>query len=720
MLALFAALMAAGLSTPAHPTPTVPHGPGEVVKRPNIILITTDDQSVDDLRFMPFTRRLIGGQGATFTDAVAPYPLCCPARAMILTGMLSHNNGVLSNEEPSGGHAALEPLAHRTLPVWLQAAGYETTFVGKYLNGYGNSKDSSYDVPPGWSNWNGAVGSVYDYYGNTINQNGQLVDMQGTYQADITQAVTAQAIEEGAARRKPFFIWQSNLAPHGACWPREGAPCYWSKPMWHDADDNTFTDLRLPTLRRPNFNERVVADKPSHMQATSSWTGARIARMTRYHVARVRSLQAVDRNVRDTVQLLQSVGELDNTLIMFTSDNGYMLGEHRFTGKVLAYEPSLKVPFLMRGPGIPAGVKVDETAAVVDIAPTIADAAGATPLLVQDGRSLLPVANGEPGYDALAIEAGSVRGVPHGEWFYRGVRTGRYTYLHYPQSGEFELYDRQVDPHQLNNVAYRPTHRATRKALAEMLAKLRDCVGAACQSVGGPVPAPTREVAPVHPDELGRIGTARQVVTVTAGSWSSRQALGVAWQKRGRAWHVVRGPFPVQLGSRGLIGPGVARHLRGKTPAGVFGVAGAMGVLADPGTELAYRRLDRNDYWPFDPASPGTYNVFQPYRSAKASWAEALDLRWWDQRSRYRYAALMDYNLPRRVVRSAKFDQRVARLPADVRKGSFVLHVGDTVGKHGWISASQSQVRWLLRWMRPASQDTKFVVGTPTYLRSRL
>ena len=701
-------------ATPATQT-TATAAEGE---QPNIVLISTDDMNVQHLRHMPFTRRLIGGQGVTFEDAVAPNPLCCPARATMLTGQHSHNNKVATNSWPNGGQKALEPLNDRLLPVWLQAAGYDTTFVGKYLNGYGRDDG----IPPGWKTWYASVvgGGLYDYYGATYNQNGDIVDRSGEYQADITQQVTEEAIAAGAETDKPFFVWQSNLAPHGACWPNPDGSCSWAGPMWDRAENGQFTDLLLPTLTSPAFNERVVSEKPVGIRALPSMSGPRTRRLVTFHRAQVRSLQAVDRNVRDIVGQLEETGELANTLIIFTSDNGFLLGEHRASGKVLPYEPSLKVPLLMRGPGLPAGARTAETAALVDIAPTIAAAAEATPTLTVDGRSLLPVAKGERrGYGALAIEAG-LRGGDRGDWFYQGVRTGRYTYVAYPQTGERELYDRRVDPHQLNNVAYRPTYRQTRSALAEKLAELRRCVGDECLSVAASAPGPVSDGTPVHPDELGSTGRARQVVTLTASSWSTSRGTAVAWQRQGRTWRVVRGPFSVRLGRHGLTMPDRVRHLRGKTPVGTFRPATVMGLSRDPGTQQRYRRLDRDDHWPFDPRDPSTYNVFQPDRGAKATWNPALDERWSAHRSRYSYAMVMRYNLPSRVVRSARYGQQTATKPADVRKGSFVVHVGDPMGKQGWVSMPRARMRWLLTWMRPSTLDTKFVVGTPGYLRKNL
>jgi arylsulfatase A-like enzyme/L,D-peptidoglycan transpeptidase YkuD (ErfK/YbiS/YcfS/YnhG family) len=712
----------AGVTLPASTTAATEPGTAAVssavvaaADRPNIVLITTDDQAEDDLRFMPFTRRLVGGAGVTFSDAVAPFPLCCPARAMLMTGQLAHNNGVLSNRGREGGYRALQPLNERTLPVWLQKAGYRTTFTGKYLNGYGSDPT---EVPAGWDDWHGAVGGIYDFFGNTVNENGVPVDRTGSYQADLTQDVTEQAILTGAATGQPYFVYQSNLAPHAACPRTSRGGCRWSPPQPATQDVDSFQDLTLQREHDGAYNERAVADKPAYIARKAELTAGDERRMLDYQRARARSLQAVDRNVRDTVRLLEDLGELDNTVLIFTSDNGFMLGEHRAFGKILAYEPSLTIPLLMRGPGVPSGLTVDRTVSLVDVAATIADAAGARPMLEQDGRSLLRVANGARGYAAVGIEAGSVLGARAGQFFYRGVRTSRYTYLEYPQTGEAELYDRRVDPDQMDNAAYRPTHRATRRDLAALLDRLRDCAGRECRSVSGSVSAPQRPQGPVHPDELTSIGTATQVVTITGRSWSSRRGRAVAWQKRGRSWRAVRS-FPVELGANGMARPGAARHERGRTPAGTFRAVRGYGLAPDPGTDLPYRVLDSDDRWPFDARSPETYSVLQERRPARATWRPRYEEVFARSRRQFRHVLVLDHNLPRRV-RHAAFGQSVASVSADVRLGSFLIHTGERVGRHGWVAAQPKQTAWLLRWVDPVQHGTRVVTGPVRHLKDRL
>jgi L,D-peptidoglycan transpeptidase YkuD (ErfK/YbiS/YcfS/YnhG family) len=437
----------------------------------------------------------------------------------------------------------------------------------------------------------------------------------------------------------------------------------------------------------------------------------------------------VDRSVAATVRKLASLGELANTLIMFTSDNGYMLGQHRWQGKILPYEPSLRVPLLMRWPagGIDGGTLVRQTTALADIPRTIAAAAGVEPMLPPDGRSLLPLARGDSdtqGYGAMSIESAQQgHDVSDHRWFYQGVRTRRYTFMEYPRSGELELYDRRKDPAQLNNVAYRPAYRQTRRALAAKLLQLKNCAGDSCLNVSGSVPDPRSEPylvkrQTVHPDELGSIRSARQVVTLTARNWTTGKGMATAWQRRGRTWTVRRGPYPITFGARGLIPAAQRRDGTGETPAGTFRPAFALGRSRNPGTALPYRRFDANDYWPMDSRVPKTYNVYQPNRPPKAQWRRSAAERWWSHRARYSHALMMRFNLPTGVHRAP--GQYQAANPADVRKGSFVLHTGSRAAGRGWASMPAKQITWLLRWMRPNTLGTRFVVGTPGIMRSRL
>ena len=179
-------------------------------KRPNIVMIMTDDQTVESVRVMTNVNRMLAAKGTTFTNSFATFPLCCPSLATFLTGQYSHNHGVVGNNY-ANGLARLDQT--NTLPVWLRAAGYDTFFVGKYLNGYGRNQPRA--VPPGWTEWH--AGLRMTYFDHTMNHNGRIV-RYGTdelsYQTDVYASAAVDVIQRRARAAKPFFLWLSFFAPH--------------------------------------------------------------------------------------------------------------------------------------------------------------------------------------------------------------------------------------------------------------------------------------------------------------------------------------------------------------------------------------------------------------------------------------------------------------------------------------------------------------------------
>lgn len=458
--------------------------------RPNIVLIMTDDQTMSDLRWMPHVRRLVGGAGATFNRMISPNPLCCPARAEVLTGQQSQNSGVRSNKESRlGGFAALD--TRQTIGRWLQRAGYRTAFVGKYLNGY-HARDGR---QRGWDVWNPTVRRVYSYFGFTMFDDGDRRRFKRQHNADVVSRYTTDYIERFAHGRRPFFIWASHVAPHGSCNPAAELNC-WQPPKPAHRHRNLFRKATSPSLRDPAFNEADVSDKPGYIRRERPTKARQINTLFRQ---RIRSLQAVDDAVVDAVRALRRTGELDDTVFVFTSDNGYLLGEHRYKSKNVPYEQALRVPLLIRGPGIPGGVERDQAVTTVDLAATFLDVANGVAGVPLDGRSLLPLARSSdaPGYDTVLIQAGPRNRIERAAgWFFRGVRTQRYTYVRYPANGFAELYDRVADPAQLHNVAGDLRYAAVQAELAARTRALGDCVGAQCRQEFGPVPEPSSSPLP--------------------------------------------------------------------------------------------------------------------------------------------------------------------------------------------------------------------------------
>lgn len=435
---------------------------------PNVVVVMTDDQRVDDMEVLPAVRRLVVRRGAWFENSFASFPLCCPSRATFLTGQYAHNHGVLDNRPPRGGYYRLNPS--ETLPVWLQRAGYETAHVGKYLNGYG-TRDRE-EVPPGWDDWHGVIDpTTYYYRGYELNQNGRVV-RPGRYQTD---ELTARALRFVREAGSPFFLSVAYLAPHD---DRRGGRCIYSaKPAARHA--GRFAAVRMP--RPPSFGERDTSDKPSFLRALPFGAFER-AYVERQWRCRRESLLAVDEGVARIVQALRRAGELERTLIVFTSDNGYLLGEHRLADeKINVYEESVRVPLAMRGPGVPSGRRVETFAANVDLAPTILDAAGAEAGLELDGVSLLRVARRPRRYRSRAILLENLSR-PYERRFtpYAALAAGRWRYVEYA-NGERELYDLARDPSQLDNVAAARRRSRLARQLSRRLAALRGCRGDGCR-----------------------------------------------------------------------------------------------------------------------------------------------------------------------------------------------------------------------------------------------
>ena len=484
------------LSTP----PPVSGSSGEAAgaQRPNVVLIVTDDQPAHSLSSMPKTNRLLLDRGASFTDAVVTFPICCPSRATILTGQYAHNHGVLSNKARyQGGY---NRLSHRhTLPVWLKRAGYRTAHVGKYLNGYGRTT-SRQRVPPGWARWWGAPGqNAYRMWDYKLNHNGRLVhhgERRRDYQTDVYARLGARFIRAQKHRRKPFFLSIATLAPHDEA--KKADPRRLKAPRPAPRHRRAFRGSQLPDS--PAFNERDVSDKPPYVARLPRLSARRKQLMLRSYREQLRSLLAVDDLVARVVRALSSSGQLRDTYVIFTSDNGYLLGEHRLLGKSHPYEESVRAPIVIRGPGIEPGAELDGPAANLDLAPTILDLTNATADRRVDGISLFDAARGERPLPARAILLENFDRDRHLETFDRrpdlpglerrdmqrlplftGIRDRGWVYLEF-KSGTRELYDLRSDPHELQNLASEPAVAAIEAGLADRLERLRDCSGRSCSS----------------------------------------------------------------------------------------------------------------------------------------------------------------------------------------------------------------------------------------------
>lgn len=486
MMVIVAGLLTACTGGPdAEPDPSRPPATAGVTiaDQPNVVLITSDDQTALELKWMPQTRALLGDAGLTFANMIAPHPNCCPARAQILTGQYAQNNGVRTNSPPWGGHEGFDPST--ALPVWLQEAGYRTGFIGKYMHGY----DDTDGIEPGWDEWKPIVGTLSDYRSFLQFDNGQLVQFgEDAYHTDVVAQQSADLIGDFSSTSRPFFLWSSFIAPHGTCQNNAEADCSGPPPA-ADRHAGALADVALPSLTSASFDEADVDDKPKEVQDAPPVDPA--AQQVLF-TQRLRALAALDEAVAGIVAALDAAGTLDDTVVLFTSDNGYLFGEHRLVGKNVPYEESIRVPLVMRGPQLPAGERRRQTVAMPDLAPTIAELADADPMVDVDGRSILRYAVEDRGQRdrGLLLQAGSRGRDEDTAWRWRGVRTRRYTLVRWQGPRFVELYDRARDRGQLVNVALQPAYRRVRRMLATYLDTLEDCADPTCRTRVPDLPEP--------------------------------------------------------------------------------------------------------------------------------------------------------------------------------------------------------------------------------------
>ena len=378
-IAVFATLAATGaLAVAGSGGPVDSHGQAAAAaqSRPNVVVIESDDQTVESMRVMNRVNSLIGDKGATFQNNFVNFSLCCPSRATFLTGQYAHNHKVVDNAPPDGGFPKFEPLhGNNNLAVWLHNAGYDTAMIGKYLS---YMKPST--VPPGWSDWHAVVQGSETVYGYTMNDNGTLTnhgEKPTDFLDDVLTSKAVSYIHRTAPKPNPFFLWLTYTAPHVSGPDPNPNPPYDCDGASKPAPRNAHAFDTEPLPRPPNFNEADVSDKPAAIRGHPVMNATQIANTQRHYRCALESVLAVDRGVQDVVDVLNDTGQLANTLVVFTSDNGFLNGEHRlFLVKRHIYEQSIRVPLEMRGPGIPPGVTVGDLSINADLAPTILDVDG--------------------------------------------------------------------------------------------------------------------------------------------------------------------------------------------------------------------------------------------------------------------------------------------------------------------------------------------------------
>jgi N-acetylglucosamine-6-sulfatase len=448
--------------------------------RPSIVMILTDDEDLASHRVMAKTKALLEDQGAVFDNYFVSYSFCCPSRSTILRGQYPHNHRIEGNEWPAGGYEKFAALGHpsSTIATWLSAAGYHTAFFGKLMNGYEPEKHKPL---PGWDEWHG-VGGTFANFNYTLNENGKVVHYGSAPQDHLTDVLARKAAEtiRHADPSRPLFVYIAPYDPHSPATPTP-------------RHAGLYVDEPLP--QPPSFDEADVSDKASYVRNQPPLQAWQKEALTRHNRERLRALRAVDDMVETVVDALQATGRLANTYVVYSSDNGFHMGQHRlFVGKTTAYEEDIHVPLIVRGPGVPAGQRIEQMVLNNDLAPTFAAIAGAATPSFVDGRSFLPLFAKPklPWRKSFALERRQME--THeltGVAVFDAIRTMRHTYIEYG-TGERELYDLARDPFQLTNVA-KTADPDLVHALAERLAELKNCASTNCREL---------EDLPVEPEEL--------------------------------------------------------------------------------------------------------------------------------------------------------------------------------------------------------------------------
>jgi N-acetylglucosamine-6-sulfatase len=447
-------------------------GAGGGAARPNIIFLLSDDLSMNLVQYMPHVLQM-QHDGATFTNYFVSDSLCCPSRTSMFTGRYPHNSGVFTNTGDDGGYATY--LSHgndaQTFAVALQKSGYRTSMMGKFLNGY---EPTMNQASMGWTDW-AVAGNGYPEFNYDLNENGKIVHYGKAatdYLTDVVSALGQTFV--GNTSPKPFLIEIATFAPHA---PYTPAP----------RDALLFPGLMYP--RTPAFNARPTATAPSWLQAVPAIKAPAIAAIDEHYRMRVQAVQAFDDMIGALQKQLKASGRDKDTYIFFASDNGYHMGERsQPPGKMTAYDTDIHVPLIVTGPGVPAGLKIDQIAQNIDLCPTFAELGQATPPPTVNGHSLVQLLHGEtvadwrnvalvehhdPKFDPTDPDADTdvVKNPPT----YNALRALTTTYVEYV-GGETEFHDRTTDPLELDNTATSLT--------AAEVAKVHDTIAAiaTCQT----------------------------------------------------------------------------------------------------------------------------------------------------------------------------------------------------------------------------------------------
>jgi arylsulfatase A-like enzyme len=460
--------------------PSAPGAPARtgaaVAARPNIIVILTDDQESSSLQYMPNTLSLLVAKGASFNHFFLNDPICCPSRSTIFLGEYRQNHRLETDPDGCGFRFFADGNHRRALGKLFKDAGYRTSYLGKFLNSHDaylervDAAGGDDHLLLGWDDYHLVI--KRGFYGFSLHENGRIREVPaegGEYQTDLLSRLAVQFITGSVAEQSPFLVFIAPEAPHEPATPA----------LRHR---ETFPDAQAPRI--PSFNQANVSSQPS-LRASPPLTPEDVVAIDERYRRQLQSLQAVDEMVRDLVQQLEVLGQLDHTFIFYLSDNGMHYGDHRLLrGKGTPFEASVRVPLIIRGPGVEPNRVITYLASNADILPTLLEIAGVPPSKQVDGRSLSPFFRGElrgiPWRNALALESrheNRNQGVPR----FGAIRTWRYNWIEY-EDGSRELYDLILDPHETANVDV-PANAGIASGLSGWLHDLLGCSGVGCRQI---------------------------------------------------------------------------------------------------------------------------------------------------------------------------------------------------------------------------------------------
>jgi N-acetylglucosamine-6-sulfatase len=426
--------------------------------RPNLLLILTDDQQFWTFseRFMPKTMNLLARRGLRLRGYVND-PLCTPSRADILTGRYTHNHGLTSNSGPNGGEDTFRArgLDRDTIATRIKAAGYRTAYVGKYMNSYKGTY-----VPPGWDRWFAMVGDSSKEGSYTVNSGGNLRTLNRDKHNETREFWRVAKDFVASNRSVPWFCYVGIHSPHGPYYP---------------LNDHAFDGISL--YNAPSRGEEDMGDKPAFLRRLPRPSKEDIKGWRKDYEGKVEELQEVDDLVAEVLGTLAATGQLANTYVLFATDNGYMMGEHRIDAKGAPYEEATRTPFVVRGPGVAQGANSSALVGLIDLPPTLCQLAGASTDGF-DGRSLVPLLGG--GVPDTWRKHLFVEHYP-GHRF-RMLRSDRYVYVEYPGTNYRELYDMSNDPNQLRSLHRDAGKQPLMADFSSRLARFAACSGESCRA----------------------------------------------------------------------------------------------------------------------------------------------------------------------------------------------------------------------------------------------